>query len=485
MRVGAGRELHDANVALGSAFRDHFQRNRLELLGMSSDVVVDFVGEGSGTGELTWGQLDMWQSMQRTTHTMNIGGAMELPAGKTVQEIAAMLRFLLSRHQALRTRLKFVPGAEFPLQEVCESGSVGLTVVDVQDSAAAAAAAAEQLRAGFEAQPFDHASEWPVRMGVIRRRATLTHLVVQYSHVAVDGGGIRALGRDLSRMDSGDPPAAAFTPLELAAWQRSAAGLRQSGKSLRYWESELRRIPQEKYLGSPAEPRFWELLCYSPALHLALQAIAARTGVDTGHVLLAAYAVAIARVTGVSPSVAQVVVSNRFRPLLRDAVTQLTQAGICVIDVAGCSFDEAVARAWKAHTAASLHSYCDPLPRNSLVAQICPGLDLSNFINDRRAPSTMPAAPTPASLRDALERTVRRWDRKQAAYNGRLFLQIDSGPDINTPGRSTEAESGQPAVYYAIWADTHYLAPAAVEAFAAEMEAAAVNAALDGTRRAL
>jgi hypothetical protein len=40
-------------------------------------------------------------------------------------------------------------------------------------------------------------------------------------------------------------------------------------------------------------------------------------------------------------------------------------------------------------------------------------------------------------------------------------------------------------VYYAIWADSHYLAPATVEVFAAELEAAAVGAAFDGTGPAL
>ena len=453
---------------------------------MTSEVMVEFKGDGGGTGELTWGQRDMWMSMRRTTHTMNIGGAMGLPPGTTVDDMTATLRFLVSRHPALRTRLKFFGGAEFPLQEVSESGSVGLTVVDAEDDPDGdPASAAERLRAEFEAKPFDHAAEWPVRMGVIRSGATLSHVVVQYSHMVIDGGGIAALGRDLSRKDTGEPPAPGFTPLELVSWQRSAAGLRQNEKSLRHWESQLRRIPRETYLGGPVEPRFWELLCYSPALHLALQAIAARTGADTGHALLAAYAVAIARVSGVSPSATHVVVSNRFRPLLGDAVTQLTQRGICVIDVAGCSFDEVVTRAWKASTAASLHSYCDPVPRDSLVAQILPGLDLSNFINDRRVPSAAACELSPASLREALDRTVRRWDRKQSAYNGRLFLQVDSRPDINAPGRAAEAGAGEPAVYYAIWADSHYLAPAAVEAFAAELEAAAVGAAFDGARRAL
>jgi hypothetical protein len=444
------------------------------------EVIVAFHGEGRGTGELTWGQREIWQTMRRTGHTMNIGGAMELSAGTTVAEIVRVLKFLVSRHQALRTRLHLRPEEEWPSQEVFASGEIVLSIVDTEDDAAAAA---EVLRSRFELTPFDYEHEWPVRMAVIRRAGVLTHLVVQYCHLAVDGGGVDALVRDLSRMDSAGP-VEAITPLELAAFQQLPAGCRQSAKSLRFWENALGGVPRNGFSGDPREPRYWEICCYSPAMHLALRSIAARTGSDTAHVLLAAYAVALARVTGVSPSVAQIVVSNRFRPRFRDAAAQLSQPGLCVVDVADCTFDDVVGRAWNALTSGSLHGYYDPSARRDLLRRLSADrgqeADISCFVNDRRT-STDGALPTEADLAEALKRTVLRWDRKQETFTGRFFLQVDSGPDANVPGRVNAAESPLPAVYFAIWADTHFLAPDDIEACARELEAVTVAAAFDGT----
>jgi hypothetical protein len=432
--------------------------------------------------------------MRRTGRTLNIGGAMPLPAGTTVAEIAQILRFSMSRHQALRAKLVFDdqdPEA-MPRQQVAESGRAALVVVDV-DGADDPAEVAEDLRLRYELTPFDYADEWPVRMAVVRSGGVLTHLVVQYCHVAVDGAGIEALVRDLDRLDRATGralgPAGGVGPLELARFQASPAGRRQSEKALRYWHSLLSTIPADRFTGSPdpREPRFWEIYCYSPAIFLALKAIAARTSADTSHIVLAAYAVALARVTGRSPSVAQMVVNNRFRPGFADAVLEVSQVGVCAVDVADCSFDEAVARAWKAATGAYLHGYFDGDAHVAMLERVDrergEHVDISCYVNDRRnhpAPEPDEAPPTAGELREALERTRLRWDRTMPTYDGSFYLHLDSQPDTNVPGRTEPDEVGEPAVYFSLWADTHRISPADVEAFARGFEAVLVEAALDG-----
>jgi hypothetical protein len=251
---------------------------------------------------------------------------------------------------------------------------------------------------------------------------------------------------------------------------------------LRYWEKLLRSIPAQRF-GPSADrrrPRFQELLCYSPATHLALRAVAARTRFDTGQVLLAAYAVAMARVTGRNPSVAQVIVSNRFRPGFGQAVAALSQPSLCVIDTADAGFDEVVARAWRASTAGNLHAYYDPERHRAMVHRIGEErgekIDISCFVNDRRgqAPSDDPP-PTAGEIRAAVAHTSLRWDRAQETFDGRFYLQVDAAPDANVPGRVNPREAGLPAVYFAVWADTHFLAPQDVEAFARELEATLVT----------
>ena len=442
----------------------------------TSRHLVPFHGEGTGEGELTWGQQGIWLTMARTGRTMNIGGVTPVEAGTTLGELENVLGSLVGRHQTLRTRLRLVPGG-LPRQVVAASGEVPFDVVDI-DPGDDADAAAEALRGHYEFTPFDHEHEWPVRMGVVRRGGTLVHLVVQYSHLAVDGFGIEVLIRDLPHLGDPAAPVAGLRPLALAAQQRSPAGLRQSAKSLRYWAGRLRGIPAERFGARlPGQrPRFRELVCRSPALHLALQVVAARTRVGTGHVLLAAYAVAMARVTGRSPSVAQVLVSNRFRAGCAECAGHLTQPSICVLDVADCRFDEVVARAWKEATTAYLHGYYDTLAHQELLDAVARErggpVDISCFVNDRRGqesmstPGTGAPPPTPAAVRAALPRTTVRWDRALDTYDGTFYLQVDQGPD---------------AVDLAIWADTQRLAPQDIERCARELESAAVEAALDPT----
>lgn len=438
----------------------------------ASRVAVPFAGDGAGTGPLTWGQQEIWQTMRRTGRTLNIGGTVALATGSTVDELATTLGRLVSRHQALRTLLRDTAG-EAPQQVVHASGTVGLEVVP--STPADAEAVAETLRGRYEFTPFDLETEFPVRWGVVTAGDTPSHLVVQYSHLAVDGFGIEAIVRDLPHLHPGGAPVAGVRPLELAHRQAQPAERRHSVKSLRHWEAALRDVPAERFGTSddPRAPRFWEFVCHSPALRLALQVVAARTGVETGHVLLAAYGVALARVTGRAPSVAQVLVSNRFRPGFADAVCHLTQPGICVIDVTGADdpggLDTLAKRVWRAATSAYLHGYFDPADHRAMLSRLAASrgapIDISCFVNDRRGPAAaLPAVPpTAEQVRAALPRTTVRWDRTLPTYDGTFYLQVDAAPD---------------AVGLAVWADTHRLSPAQIEACVRGIESAAVGAAL-------
>jgi hypothetical protein len=107
-------------------------------------------------------------------------------------------------------------------------------------------------------------------------------------------------------------------------------------------------------------------------------------------------------------------------------------------------------------------------------------IDISCFVNDRRTqPPPRPEDPMPSAeeIKAALSRTTVRWDRSQDTYDGRFYLQVDSAPDANVPGRINPREAQLPAVYFAIWADTHFLAPQDIEAIAGQLEGSLVDAA--------
>ncbi|HZP54324.1 condensation domain-containing protein [Actinocrinis sp.] len=472
-----------------------------------SDIRVRFEGHGAGVGELTWGQLGILRTTRRTGRTMNVVVTMPLPEATPLTEMTAVLRFLVSRHPALRTRLRFAdgPSGERGVQQVvADSGEIPLYIADLDDEDDPSAAA-EQMRSRFELEWFDYEREFPVRMGVVRQSGTLVRLVLGYSHVMVDGAGILALTRDLANLDrvtgQATAPPDGVSPLDVAAAQDSASGRRQSERSIRYWAAQLERLSawQPAEPASPQQPRFWELAGYSPAMDLALREIAARTGAATTYVLLAAYSTAVARVFGRNPSVAQIVVSNRFRPGFADVAAQLSQEGICVVDTAAASFDEVVDRAQSAATSASFYGYYDPGQCARLLDETAARrggpLEISWHLNDRRAiPASQRAGesdaggvkrddqagsdvPVDEALAKLLPRTRLFWDRRMPSFDGTLFIQVDSAP---APLASRQAlPEGLPAVYFEVWADTQVFTTARIEEFARAMEAVLVEAACD------
>src|SRR5204863_8727081 len=194
-----------------------------------SEVPVDFHGEGAGTADLTWGQMRVWRMARQTGRTMNLVSKQSLPEGTPIEEIVGLTRFIMSRHPALRSRLRFT--GEHPGQVVAESGEVALHIVDIGDEDDPAAAA-EELRSRYELTWFDYENDFPVRMGVVRQSGVLRTLVAGVSHVMLDGGGIEALARDTRHLDrvTGRATAPARGPdlLELARIQAGPTGRRQT-----------------------------------------------------------------------------------------------------------------------------------------------------------------------------------------------------------------------------------------------------------------
>jgi len=438
---------------------------------VAGQILVPFRGTGSGTDELSWGQREMWGAMCRQRSSLPVGGAQRLPAGTSVDDIVATLRYVMSRHQSLRTRLRFDADGR-PRQVVAESGVATLEVVDAGD--ADPAEVAGRLDRRYHDTNFDYTDEWPVRMAVVLAAGTPSHMVVRYCHLAADGEGVAVMIADLANLDraTGLPtqPLDGKEPLEQARWQLGPAGQRQSRAALRHWEGLLRAVPPRRFGRSTDRrtPRHWELGYHSPAAHLAAAVIAGRTGTDTTPVLLAAFAVVLARLTEVNPAVTQVIVSNRFRPGLGGTVSTVNHPGLCMIDVAGVSFDEVVGRAWRSTMSAYKHAYYDPDQRDELIASIGrergAELDLSCYFNDRRArtrPERTPSAHEPLA---ALPLSALRWEPPREVPVERLFFHVNNVEDT---------------VDLSVVADTHHVSPGQLEQLTREFEALLVDAALD------
>jgi hypothetical protein len=349
-----------------------------------------------------------------------------------------------------------------------------LEIIDADGDPAAAAAAIESQYAETD---LDLVNDWPLRITVIRHQGTPTHMVSAVCHLAIDLFGTLAMTADLADRDprTGRPraPAPPMPPLEQARRQRTPAARRVSDTAMRYWEDLLKTVPSRRFANqaSQHQPRYWQARFDSPALYLAARAIDARNQVGASPVLLAAVAVALARVTTSNPVLVRVVVSNRFRPGLAQSVSQVSQTGLCVIDVADITFDQAVARAWRSSMAAYKHAYYDPVQLDELVARLSreqgQEIDISCYYNDRRMQAPRDSAgPACAEqdLRAALPRTTLRWDPPTDRPNERFFVHVD-----DEPGSVTIVMS----------ADTKYISPGDMEACLRGMEEIAVAAATD------
>jgi hypothetical protein len=407
---------------------------------MEQRLLVPFAGDGSGLEELTWGQWYVWGLMAEFGSMPMVGGAMRLAEGTTVDNIVHLLSFIVSRHQSLRTRIQVQPDGT-PMQLVAGSGEVALEIVDtLVDEDPAEVAEAVRLR--FKNTPFDIAQDWPVRMAVILKDGVPDHFVAIYSHIAIDGYGFEALISDLANLDqtTGEhlAPVAGTQPLELSRQQRTPAARKLSDVSIRYWERVLRGRPARPFNGPYAErePRWWECTYVSHAAYVASNAISARTKLHTGPVLLAAYAVAVARVTGVNPSLIRIVVSNRFRPGFTDTVSVLGEPSLCLIDVRDCTFDEAVVRAWHSQLNAAKNGYYDPRDmwalRDRIEKERGVEIDFGWYFNDGRRGTAQPmakTAPTEDEMWDALPLSRLTWAVKANTPDFKAYFDVNLEPD--------------------------------------------------------
>jgi hypothetical protein len=442
-------------------------------------ILVPFEGADFGSAGLTWGQWDIWPAMQEEQASFSVGSYLRLAPGRTVQDVADDLRFLASRHQALRTRLGF-DGDGQARQEVADSGELELAVVDAGGEDPLTVAA--DLHARYDAHVFDETREWPVRWAVVLAGGEPAYLVSVISHLTVDGPAVMTMLNELAARDpvtgAAAGPVTGLAPLELARWQAGPAAQRTSDLALRRWEKLLRVIPAQRFARPPGPrppdpeaPPYWQVIYHTPAGHLAARAVAARTGVSTSTVLLAAFAVVMSRVTGISPAVVQMIMSNRYRRELAGTVSPLCMSVPVIIDVPAvgqlsdvtvAEFDAVVRHAWRRSIGAYKLSYYDPRQKDELVARIGAErgetIDLQCYVNDRRsvtpeAPVT--EAPTAAQIQAALERSELTWGFRKVIPGATAFMHVN-----NVPG----------TLHYELCADTRYVPPADMEAWVRGLE---------------
>jgi hypothetical protein len=308
-------------------------------------------------------------------------------------------------------------------------------------------------------------------MAVITQDGAATHIAQILCHIAVDAFGLAALDDDWDRRGSQPGPVTALAPMEQASKQQGPGARRASEASLRYFGRQAEAMPDRQFRPSadPREPRYWQVTLDSPAGQRAAGMLAARYGLTTSPVLLAAFAVAFSGFTG-QPCVAlHLVVSNRFRPGFAGSVSPVMQTCLATLDV-DAPFGELARRAWQSALGAYKHAYYDPAARIELCAQLAASrgaeLDWSVVFNDRRVNSRAPdqGPGEPSALRGELARTTLTWGDRDDMPQEKLSVNF-----IDAPG----------TLCAEIRADTCFVSPADIEGLLRHIETVLVDAALD------
>ena len=440
-------------------------------------VPIRFAGDGSGEAPLTWSQADHWRANQAAGQTSTFGGSFGMPASSTLPVIVEMLRFMLSRHQALRTVLRFGPDGT-PRQHCVEAGVLELLVIEA--GTADPAELAEQVEQDFHRAPFELERDWPIRAAVVTVEGRVSHLVVVYLHLAADGGSTQALMADLAARDpvTGEPagPVTAIQPLELARRQAEPAAQRQSAAAMRYQERVLRSV-DPKLLGEPRRdgPASYRPIRYrTPATLLAVKRIVAEQGVPASAVSAALYAIGLGRLLGRGDIWTMMLVSNRFRPGLAGTVGLIVQSSPFQLDVAGVSLATAVARARASMLHAYKNAYYDGRHRDEVLDRVQRDrgvlIDTGCYYNDRRVerpPDGLPPAGDDR-LRAALAESS--WV-PEPGRPPRNVLQVNV---LDAPGAEPPV-----AIDLHITLDPRYLELAEIQRLATGIEAVAVQAAIE------
>ncbi|MFD3538126.1 condensation domain-containing protein [Streptomyces sp. NPDC058662] len=415
----------------------------------------------AGTGPATWGQRAIWGVVTRLgDDAPRYNLRLDLPVSppRPATRVLADVTELLLLHDSLHTRL--LPVGEDGLEQVVD-GSGELPVEVRQCSAAQAPAVGEALMEELAGRSFDHAREWPFRVGLVECDGAVHRLVLAASHTAMDLWGEGRMLRDLGLIESGGTAESlrrarpALQPLEAAQTQASPVGRRRDEAARRYWCERLtagpRRIFQEPAAPElAADPRrlFPNAQLRSPALAVAVGRVAAELGVSDAAVLLGAASHQLARMSGSGDVLFQVVVGNRFQPAAAESVSTMAQEAVFLLTDADKDFEDAVRRTRSVAFTAFRHAGYDKWALEREVARLVErgeAADHSCWWNDTRDPGVGPfdtVVEPRAPLGELIGRTELSWPTEFLPRKN-VSIAVDV---LTAPGALDLAMTADPAV---------------------------------------
>jgi non-ribosomal peptide synthetase component F/acyl carrier protein len=279
----------------------------------------------AGPLPLSSGQQQMWLLHQLApasraylmTWTLRLTGPLDTEALRRSWER------LVDRHEILRTR--YQPFGDTPRQIIDPPAPFALRVVDLaEEPAARREERAGQIAAWERSRPFDLTTQHPLRVTLITVTAELHLMVVNIHHIACDEDSYRIIAAELAALyaaeTSGTPPALGEPRVQyadFAAWEASRSTDAALGRHLDHWREALegvRDLPLPLDRPRPVRPdRRGGLveMAIAPGTAAGVLGLASAHRATPYMVLLAAYHVMLARLTGTEDVTVGIPVSTR------------------------------------------------------------------------------------------------------------------------------------------------------------------------------
>ncbi|QMU67398.1 condensation domain-containing protein [Streptacidiphilus sp. P02-A3a] len=449
-------------------------------------LAVDFQSGAPRTGTLTWGQLAIWDVLQwlpPDDTSLTLSTLLPLPAGTTAATVAAALRALVERHDALRSLFRFDAAAGEPGQTLVTTGRLTVEVHDAPRGLAADLAA--KLRPELCGRPFDLASDLPVRALLVTEEGSPAALVLAISHMSVDAWSFRVVLEDLEALLAGaELPAPGQQPLDRLDYETSDLGRRREERARAYWTEQVRETPAAMLaeLPQPSAPHLGWGRIESTALAESVRLLAQRASVAGSLVVMAGAARLLARYTGEEQATLRLIVATRFTARTRRFVGAFNQNALLRVPIGADSFDDYLRRTGLAALTAYQNCEYDPRAIEQIVIDTAAERGVTAggycFFNDisfepprpadaDREPATGGDAPDPRALRADTVLSVPEMDQVPKGATFFLFLE----------------RLGDRAVLQ-LCADRRFLAPRSATDFLHDLEELTVAAAVSPPRPA-
>ncbi|GIJ62227.1 condensation domain-containing protein [Virgisporangium aurantiacum] len=329
------------------------------VLRHTGTIPVPFRGARAGTHPLTWGQKDIYRAWShQTPHAafFNVRTMLPVPAGTTLSQVRAAVRWLVEEYESLRTTCPTRPAGGL-YQRVRREGVLPLAVV----AADGWNGDPDAPFPGFGTE-FRPADDFPLRVAVVTANDAPAWVVLELSHLSVDLTGARLVRRALTGRLSGvrdqapverppveRSPVERYQPADRAADEATPAAAALHRRAVGYLRGVLDPAMVPTFgaadLGSaPSGPRPRTRM-RSPALGAAVGVLAARHAVTAAQVYLGLLAVVVGTLSGRTACVLNTVASNRWISRGVDYVGTLNQYAPMAVDLADADLPTVLRRA--------------------------------------------------------------------------------------------------------------------------------------------